>query len=298
DRSIGSFALMPLDVGPLDNPPATSSTSRIAFSSKPTGEFELRDVEPGRYDLYAMAQDNQNRRFWTGHTIVQITDKDITGLNLELSAGGILAGEISIEGTGPAPLPLERLRIALQPLGTLPAPVGLIMGAIPVDAAGKFNIPAIAEGQYRINVQGLPANAYIADIRQSGVSVFDDGIIFGKGASQTSIQISLKSDGESIEGTVHKRDSKPAAGATIVIVPISVRQQNPALYRTATADADGRFSLTGISPGEYTVFAWESVLTGAWQNAAFLAKYQSRGQTLRVIPQGHAKVQLEVIPAE
>jgi len=39
---------------------------------------------------------------------------------------------------------------------------------------------------------------------------------------------------------------------------------------------------------QYTVFTWEYVLTGAWQNADFIAKDESRGRPITVVAQGRA----------
>lgn len=75
NRAATAIVLMPLDLTPLDNPPTTSWTNLVATNSKPNGEFVLSNVDPGRYELYAMANDAQNRRVWTGHVRVEVLAK-------------------------------------------------------------------------------------------------------------------------------------------------------------------------------------------------------------------------------
>jgi hypothetical protein len=298
DRAVSLFVLVPHVLSPRDNPGVSSSTNNVAFSTKPNGEFELRNVAPGRYELYGMVQDNATRRFWTAHTTVEILDKDITGVKLGLTSGATLNGEISVTGAGTPPVRLDGLRITLQALDSLPPQVTNAIGTISVDSTGRFSIPDLAEARYRINIAGLPPTAYVSEMRMAGANVFDDGINFNTREKQSSIQIAVNAAGEVVEGTVQRNDSKPAADATVVLVPAPSRRQNPALYKTAITDETGRFVLRGVAPGQYTIFAWEYVLNGAWQNADFIAKNQSRGRPVNVIPQGRNEVQLDLIRPE
>jgi hypothetical protein len=111
---------MPLDLTPLDNPPVTMWTNLVATNTKPDGEFVLTNVDPGRYELYALALDAQNRRVWTGHQRIEVKDKDLTGLTITVSPGVTLRGEMFFTGPGASTVKPETLRIQLQTLSTLP----------------------------------------------------------------------------------------------------------------------------------------------------------------------------------
>jgi len=78
-------------------------------------------------------------------------------------------------------------------------------------------------------------------------------------------------------------------------VPPLNRRNNPALFKTAVTDDKGHFTIRGVAPGLYTALAWESVLPGAYQNAEFLSKYQSRGRTINVQAGIRSETQLELI---
>jgi hypothetical protein len=83
----------------------------------------------------------------------------------------------------------------------------------------------------------------------------------------------------------------------VVLVPEARRRSNSALYVVGTSDASGRFTLRGIAPGDYKVFAWESIPAFAYQNAAFIAKHEDRGKIVRVGQSGTATAELTIIPA-
>lgn len=172
----------------------------------------------------------------------------------------------------------------------------------PIEADGAFTIPLVPEGKYRlqVNVGGvvptpatttpapppspsLPATAYVADIRQGSLSIYDNGFSVGNEAVNP-IQILVNTNGGSLEGTVAESDRKPVPAATVVVVPATDRRRNPALYRTVRSDTQGHFIFTAVPPGQYKVFAWENVPLEAWQNAEFLARYEQRGVSVTVNP--------------
>jgi uncharacterized surface anchored protein len=70
------------------------------------------------------------------------------------------------------------------------------------------------------------------------------------------------------------------------------------LYRTTRSDEKGQFTINGVAPGEYRMFAWENVPTNAWLNADFMALQESRGKSLMVTAGGSASADLKVIPRE
>ena len=46
--------------------------------------------------------------------------------------------------------------------------------------------------------------------------------------------------------------------------------------------ADGTFSLTGIAPGDYKLYAFEVLPVSADENAAFMSEYESSGRAVTV----------------
>jgi len=128
----------------------------------------------------------------------------------------------------------------------------------------------------------LNANAYVADITEGGTSVYDNGISVGD-RPLGSIEIFIRTDGGGIEGFVRGANQMPAGGATVVVVPSQSHRSNPMFYKTTTSDPMGRFSVRGVAPGEYRIFAWSNPPGTAYRNADFMKKYEGRGATVNVV---------------
>ena len=64
-------------------------------------------------------------------------------------------------------------------------------------------------------------------------------------------------------------------GATVALVPTLRRLSR---FKEVTTDQFGEFHIDGIAPGEYKVFAWDHIEAGQYQDAAWLKKYDFKGQ--------------------
>jgi len=152
----------------------------------------------------------------------------------------------------------------------------------PVDReTGEFTIGGMPPGTYKLTVSGMPADAYIEDLRQGNVSIYDEGFTITEGGSDP-IQLLLASPGGRIEGVVRGRNQEPVATVRVVLIPQGPQRQDTRRFNTTTSDKDGRFVLRGIPPGAYKMFAIDNFPENAWRNADFMQKYESRGQTLNV----------------
>jgi hypothetical protein len=141
----------------------------------------------------------------------------------------------------------------------------------------------------------LPPNAYLADIRQDGVSVYDNGLVVGS-HSASPLEVIVKTDGGSIEGNVIGPNREATAtGLTVVLVPTESRRQNPELYKTARTDADGHFVMDVVPPGQYTLYSWENVKSGTYQNADFLRQYEDRGVVVTIAPNSRSIAEVNLI---
>jgi len=56
--------------------------------------------------------------------------------------------------------------------------------------------------------------------------------------------------------------------------------------------------MKAVPTGGYTLYSWESIPSGAWLNAKYLSRYESKGKTLTISGNSPMQLQLQVIPAE
>jgi hypothetical protein len=320
DRSVSSFVLSPRETGILDsiNPPSFQNS--VAVAARPNGEFEIRNVPPGSYDLipYYMAPVPPptaptapgaapplaptpgqvvpafSRRYSIGRARVDVRNADVDGITVDIERGTEIRGKVTTRGT--AAIPVDKIKINLHSQDTMPEAFATIVGAISVDSNGDFAAPDLPRAKYSLQITGLPESAFVADIRHGGTTIFDAGLVVGTPPGAT-LEILVDSNGATIEGSVLGSDRKPFSNATVVLVPPTSHRQNAMMYKSAQTDEKGRFTMNGVPPGEYTIFAWESVPPTAWMNAEFLAKYQGHGQPIVVTASTRLEAQPELIPA-
>jgi hypothetical protein len=266
-----------------------------------TGKFEVANIPPGAYDLFARVPDPTAQAAggaavaW-GRARLDVRDMDVPNVSITISSAVEVKGTVSASG-GKMP---ASLRVQLMPDDTaakIPAYMQVSRRAAPVDAAGAFSVTAVPEGRFRVSsVQGLPQDMYLADVRQNAQSVFDTGFDVNN-RNTASLEIVLGTGAGTVTGVVVDGPTKVVPGATVVLVPETRRRNNRALYVSAISDASGRFALRGVAPGDYKIFAWESIAPYAHVNATFIARHEDRGKVVHLGPQGTISMELPIIPA-
>jgi len=266
-----------------------------------TGRFEVPNILPGTYDLFARVPDPAAQaaggapQAW-GRARVQVRDADVNNVAVLITPSVEVKGSVTAaDGRIPA-----SLRIQLLPdeasASKIPAYQQVSSRSVPVSPGGTFSVPAVPEGRFRVgSVAGLPQGMYLADVREGAQSVFDSG--FDVNAKTGSLEVVLGSGSGTVNGVVQDGPTKVVSAATVVLVPEAQRRSNRALYFVTNSDASGRFTLRGVAPGDYKIFAWESIPAFAHVNAAFLAKHEDRGKPVYVGQGGTVSAELTVIPA-
>jgi hypothetical protein len=166
-----------------------------------------------------------------------------------------------------------------------------------VKADGSFLFPNVSDGEYRVDAWDLPEDCYLKSARLGGESVLETGLKVSSGQAAGSLEIVLSSPGGRVEGVVTK-EGQPFGGGHVVLVPEASRRTQMRLFKLASTDQYGRFILRGIAPGEYKLFAWEELESGAYQDPDFLKRYEDQGETLRITENGRHAIQLKLIASE
>jgi hypothetical protein len=111
------------------------------------------------------------------------------------------------------------------------------------------------------------------------------------------IDIVLSGTGGQVEGVVLNADQQPATEASVVAVPDEPRRTQGRFYKEDRTDQYGRFTIKGLPPGRYKLFAWEDVEEGAYQDPEFIKKFEALGEAVVIRENSHESAQLKLIPA-
>jgi hypothetical protein len=163
--------------------------------------------------------------------------------------------------------------------------------------SGEYVLPGVPPGTYRLKFLTRELeNSYVADVRQNGRSVFDDGFSVGNTPPEP-VEIVVGRSLGRVEGTVRDARGNPVAHPTVVLVPSPPHRNNSDLYHARPADLSGKFIMPPLPPGAYKVFAWEDPPYGEpWLNADFIAAHEANGSPVQIELNSTTSVQVRVIP--
>lgn len=252
----------------------------------PQGRFEFRGVAPGAY--FVVAQWVQGEIVFSAQQAIDVREHDVENIVLELSPPSELKGLLRVEGG--LPENVTDLQIMLEPAAS--GFLGWLSGRIHND--GSFTVSHVGASQYQMKVQGAGEGYYVKSARLGDKDVLDSGLDAARGIAG-SLEVVLSSGGQ-VEGVVLNAKDQPAAGATVVAVPEQRSQWR--MYKENTTDQYGRFHIKGVAPGEYKLFAWEDVETGAYEDPEFLKGFESLGESVTIREGRHESKQLKLIVSE
>jgi hypothetical protein len=271
---------------------------RVAFHQD-RGRFQIRGVPAGIYDLYASMEDDK-RNLLTAKLRVGVQG-DSDNVTLALQRGVNVRVRIAVTGAPPRGIFKEAEPELVPVTGVFPlyynGLFSILDGYRADKDSGEFVFPGVPPGMYKLKLPTweLP-DGYVADIRQSGRSVFDEGFAVSATPPEP-VEIVVGRTPGRVEGIVRDAGGKTAAYATVVLVPSLLRRNNSDLYVKWITDLSGKFSIPTVSPGEYKIFAWGDPPYGEpWQNSDFMAVYEAFGEPIQIGPNSETSVQLKVLP--
>jgi hypothetical protein len=224
---------------------------RLFAQNAAPDSFEIQGVPSGSYDLVVndVLMDGRPGR---GVVPIDMQDRDLENIVVVLGPRQDIEGKVIVRGPTNL-IPLEQVAIRGGP------PVVMASGD------GTFTLREVGEGTHSIRVDGLPPDAYVADIRQGPVSLLDAARTLAgpqysiSGSYAVPLEVIVSPNGGVIDGVVEATTQKTVAGSTVVLIPSPSRRFVQTQYRSAVVGSTGEFTFRGLAPGVYQLYAWESV---------------------------------------
>src|SRR5262249_3797137 len=135
----------------------------------------------------------------------------------------------------------------------------------------------------------------VKSMRLGNADVLNDGLHL-LGPPEGVLEIVIGSNAGKIEGSVVDARQQGLPNRTVALIPDIRLRQRTDLYKVVSTDSAGHFRFQGVTPGEYKLFAWEHAEQDAWQDAEFIANYESAGRPIHIYEGASESVQLPVIP--
>jgi 5-hydroxyisourate hydrolase-like protein (transthyretin family) len=262
--------------------------------ASPSGEFEIAGVVPGSYVL--MANAGRGGRSTTVRRPIEVGNANIEGLVLTMTQAVSVTGRVRVDGQSTqAP---GKIMVRLQPY----EPGSFLFGPLPnaqVGADGSFKLDNVSADRYSVSVAGLPEGYYVKSISSANVDVLAAGLDVGASAPAP-LDIVLSPNAGQVTGTVQNAAAQqPAAGVTVVLIPQErERRENASFYKTTVTDASGRFTFRSLVPGNYRLYAFEDVESGAWFDPDFMRQMEAKGEAVTVSEGSREDLQITLIPAD
>ncbi len=163
---------------------------------------------------------------------------------------------------------------------------------------GSFEIKDVPPATYRLSVGSLGKAldaCFVKTVKLGGRDVTDSG--FNVAGTSYSLDVVVGANGASVEGFVTDNKDKPASDVYVVIVPSDEGSQRRDLYDRRATDSRGHFSLKGLNPGEFLLFAAdEDPYQTDLLDPEFIHAHESLAKSVRLKEGEHQSVILKLAP--
>ncbi|MEO8658631.1 MAG: carboxypeptidase-like regulatory domain-containing protein, partial [Bryobacteraceae bacterium] len=234
--------------------------SRLAASAdKKSGEFVLRNVAPGSYMVWAFMGPESDQL--SVDQPLEVGNENLEDVTLRLSAPVKVTGRIVADDDSKP----ELSHVSLNFEGK--AETSSSESASP-KSDGSFSV-RLQPGVYRVNANFLPGDYWLKSAPEIEIS---------PGAAE--VRLVIAPHAARVIGTAKLDDGKPASGATVAVLP---KEESIDLSRLENrgADQNGHFEVK-LAPGEYRVFAWESLERGAITDPDLFKQSLEKSVTVKV----------------
>ena len=273
----------------------TDADGRYEFGELPAGRFTVSATKSG----YVNVQYGQTRPFESGKAIELADTQVVDRADIALPRGSVIAGRIVDEFGEPIiDATVSALRSVwsggrrrLQPAGRTAQTNDLgqyrIFGLPP----GDYYVSATFRGGEMMMMVEMSAAAVVRGGPESTTptsgyaATYYPGTTSAPEAQRVKVALGQEMSGADfalspvklarVSGTVMRSDGQPAAGTMVNLMPRATDNMFSMLDRSGRTDANGNFTLAGVTPGDYTLQVRgmnTTVMTAAGGNMTFTTR--------------------------
>jgi protocatechuate 3,4-dioxygenase beta subunit len=235
------------------------------------GMFRVGELPSGRYELYMFnmwrtvdpsSGSMANNEYYSEKTVFEISDSDVSGLEVKAIRGSTISGVVVLEGANDPAVKakLQQMEVAVYVAPDRRSESQIFShGASKIGGDGGFRLTGATPGMASFHLNGAQAEAFSIKRIERGGAEIRSAIEIRRGEQITGVRIVVAHANGTIRGHVEVAGGKPPEGWEFRILadPIRTTAENvsqPAFNsgdRGATADGKGRFVIDRLAPGEY-----------------------------------------------
>jgi hypothetical protein len=243
---------------------------------RPDGSFEIQGVPSGSYEIHVhqgLPPIN------LGRVAVQVDDRDVEDVAINLVAPRRLNGRIQIEGN-------KSVKPSGLSVGLLPLESGTWSQSAVSRDDGSFDFALVGSERYRVRIQGEVANAfYIKGIRY-GDTESSDGTVSISGV-EGSLVLILSTNGARLVAKVRgarEENQTPSSRGSGPLTPqvVLIPEKPQGDTRVGLFDQNGSFSFDNLAPGAYKLYAFQEVPEGSWEDPDFVKEIKNGGVDIQL----------------
>lgn len=257
------------------------------------GRFTLSALPPGRYVLVGRAAEND-----AGETVVMpyfaetefvLTDQNLA-VALQFERGTTIEGRI-VPPAGAAPGLVERVRLGATPVDgyTAVVPTRVVATTRP---DGTFVFDGVGPGKWRVTAASLPPSWSLRSAVLDGRDTLDAPLDVRLGQPIVDVTVTITDRPTVLTGTIVDAAGQPTSEYSIVAFSTdrALWTVPRRVSSVARLSSDGRFTITGLPPGEYYLAVSTDLDPAQLGEASFLESLVAAA-VIVPIAEGERKVQ-------
>ncbi len=166
-------------------------------------------------------------------------------------------------------------------------------------------IENVAPGRYWVRVNS--SRGYAASASSGGVDLLREPLVVGPGGSAAPIEITMRDDMASLDGTVEGANpqlasldppgtASPQYSAPLAYIYCIPQPDSPGQFTQAWVSADGKINSQQMVPGVYRILAFKHPQNDLeYRNAEAMRVYESKGQLVRLVGGQTEHLQLQLV---